>query len=135
MKNLLLAALALVLVSVASQPVYAGGGGGGAKRNSTIRVANNSALQVAVILDNLTPPTSSTSAFLNAGGKILFPGQVGTFKVSGGAHTVVARPLTSTSPSVTFGNQASVPVSVAKGGARTVSITNTDRLNVILSPL
>jgi hypothetical protein len=136
MKNLLIVLMTIGLLTAVAQTAKASSRtSGGAKRNSTIRVANNSALIVAVIMDNVTPPTGNSNAFLNAGGQILYPGQIFNFKVSAGMHTVVAAPITATTPVITIGNQASVPASVAKGGKRTASITNTDSQNVIINPL
>jgi hypothetical protein len=136
MKNLLITLVAVGLIGAVSQTAEASSRtSGGQKRNSSIRVENNSALIVAVIMDNTTPPTGSSNAFLAAGGQVLYPGQIGSFKVSAGLHTVVAAPITATTPLITIGNQASVPTRVAKGGKRTISITNRDSSNVIISPL
>jgi hypothetical protein len=59
---------------------------GGTKASSRIEVQNTSDTQLAVIVD--PPAGTNQSNFVQNGGKILNPGEVATFKVKQGSHTI-----------------------------------------------
>lgn len=77
MRTLLIAVLAL---AVAPSMAFAGGGGG-TKASGTIEVTNNSQTgeQLAVILDANASDFDDEQEFLDAGGRIIGPGETARF--------------------------------------------------------
>jgi hypothetical protein len=114
--------------------------GGGTKPNSTIKVTNNTGVQLGVIVDASTAiqtaigsGTISQTTFLNAGGKIVDNGGAATFSVKAGAHIVYAAQIiggTTTNPDL--GAPATLPVTTVKGKTKTV-IATADGTDTILT--
>jgi hypothetical protein len=91
MKTLMTTALAFVLVSALSSPVWAGGDNGGSKNTVRIRVTNNSDAVAAVIIDvDEDNPPETEEELEDAGGKLIQPGRSASFRVTTGEHTVTA---------------------------------------------
>jgi hypothetical protein len=72
-----------------------GGGNGGAKKDATLRVVNDVANSVGVIIGKsnaelaaIQAAADPVAAWVAAGGKILNPGQRASFSVKAGTHRV-----------------------------------------------
>ncbi|GAB5406928.1 MAG: hypothetical protein Aurels2KO_51590 [Aureliella sp.] len=87
------AVVALCFATITA-PAFAGGG---SKRNPKLHVKNDSSGQVGIILNvddaklaEIASAGNPVAAFQSAGGKILNPGQKGTFSVKAGTQRVIA---------------------------------------------
>lgn len=120
MRNIVLGLVAMATLFAFSGEALAGGG---AKKNATIKVTNNTAFIAAVILDNTNPPTEE-AAFVKAGGKLIQPGKSYSFKVTAGAHNVVAQLIDSEDGSE-VGTPTLVNRTVGKGKTLSLSVTGT----------
>ena len=133
MRMFLCMLVASAVLGSVSQSAFAGGGNnnGGSKKNGTVRVTNNTSETAAVIIDNDDPPTDSTSAFTNAGGRFLQPGQSASFTVKTGSHTVFAALIDENGD--LLGDSDSLDVDVSKGSTRRVSLTSSNSEDVTIS--
>lgn len=101
------------------------GGDGGTKRDSTIRVTNNSETPVGVVIDPsadmlnyLQSANPDVAGFTSRGGKIVQPGATLSTRVRAGNHRVIA---VSDEPAL-IGN---VTTNVTKGQTVSGSVTDT----------
>lgn len=95
MKSVLLMLVAVIATAGLSADALAGGGGG-AKKNSWIKVTNNTSatedfsgvIGVIVDKDPATIAERTESAFTAAGGKVVQPGKYAKFTVTAASHKV-----------------------------------------------
>jgi hypothetical protein len=127
MKSLIFALAATAMLSGLSEIAFAGGDNGGSKNSNrgTIRVRNNSDEVVAVIVDNEDPPLDEDE-FLDAGGKILQPGQQTRFKVAAGDHTLTAAAIDENGDPLGDDAVDTVDVEVERSKTEIVDIDVTD---------
>jgi hypothetical protein len=136
MKNVFLAALAALALSLAPAMAFAGGG---SKNTGSINVVNGSAQPLAVFLDaggniaaiNALPAGTLTAGvqaqFNAAGGVIVDPGSAHLFSnLQAGNHTVTGEILSAAGATQVTGPPTTVNVNVQKGQTRTVTFTGTN---------
>lgn len=115
----------MIGMMLSGSSVFAGGGNGGVKRDSTVKVINNSLNPVYAFVDvassNITTASTAAdpiAAFKALGGKeIAAGGNSASFSVKAGSHTVTAVDIVS--ESAVFVDR---PITTSKGRTSNVTI-------------